>query len=135
MSSYLGKPASHINIIVAHLGSGASVCAIRDGKSLDTSMGLTPLDGLPGGTRSGSVDPALIFHHTKDAANDADFKGTNLSKGEMVLNQYVVGHPFFLLRNSVFLSFFFFPGRLMVLSRLISGKAGSKHSAERPILG
>jgi len=42
---------------------------------------------LPGGTRSGSVDPALIFHHTKDAADNADFKGTNLSKGEMVLNK------------------------------------------------
>ena len=51
-----------------HLGSGASVCAIKDGKSVDTSMGLTPLDGLPGATRSGHVDPSLIFHYTSTAS-------------------------------------------------------------------
>lgn len=45
------------NMIALHLGSGASACAIRDGKSLDTSMGLTPLAGLPGGSRSGDIDP------------------------------------------------------------------------------
>ena len=50
-----------------HLGSGASVCAIKNGKSLDTSMGLTPLTGLPGATRSGGVDPSLIFHYTNKA--------------------------------------------------------------------
>ena len=50
-----------------HLGAGASVCAIRNGVSLDTSMGLTPLDGLPGATRSGAVDPSLIFHYTNKA--------------------------------------------------------------------
>ena len=50
-----------------HLGAGASVCAIRNGVSLDTSMGLTPLDGLPGATRSGTVDPSLIFHYTNKA--------------------------------------------------------------------
>ncbi|MCZ2720466.1 acetate kinase [Marinomonas sp. 15G1-11] len=47
-------------VLVAHLGNGASVCAINSGKSSDTSMGLTPLDGLMMGTRSGSVDPSLI---------------------------------------------------------------------------
>lgn len=51
-----------------HLGSGASVCAIKNGKSIDTSMGLTPLDGLPGATRSGHVDPSLIFHYTNNAS-------------------------------------------------------------------
>lgn len=50
-----------------HLGSGASVCAIKNGKSLDTSMGLTPLTGLPGATRAGGVDPSLIFHYTNKA--------------------------------------------------------------------
>ena len=50
-----------------HLGAGASVCAVRNGVSLDTSMGLTPLDGLPGATRSGTVDPSLIFHYTNKA--------------------------------------------------------------------
>ena len=58
---------STLNLIVLHLGSGASVCAIKQGKSLDTSMGLTPLTGLPGATRSGQVDPSLIFHYTNKA--------------------------------------------------------------------
>lgn len=48
------------NIISCHLGNGASICAIKDGKSVDTSMGFTPLDGLPMGTRSGHVDPGII---------------------------------------------------------------------------
>lgn len=49
-----------VNLIVCHLGSGASICAIHNGKSLDTSMGFTPLDGLTMGTRSGSIDPEII---------------------------------------------------------------------------
>lgn len=64
---YLKKDPSSTTLIVLHLGSGASVCAIQNGRSLDTSMGLTPLDGLPGSSRSGSVDPSLIFHYTNDA--------------------------------------------------------------------
>jgi acetate kinase len=58
----LGKPADQLNIINCHLGNGASVCAIKDGKSVDTSMGLTPLEGLVMGTRCGDIDPAIIFH-------------------------------------------------------------------------
>jgi hypothetical protein len=54
------------NLIVLHLGSGASICAIKHGQSLDTTMGLTPLSGLPGASRSGSIDPSLIFHYTSD---------------------------------------------------------------------
>jgi len=67
VSEYLERPTSSLNLIVLHLGSGASVCAISEGKSFDTSMGLTPLSGLPGATRSGSVDPSLIFHYTNKA--------------------------------------------------------------------
>lgn len=58
----LGKPCSEINVISCHLGNGGSVCAIKGGKSVDTSMGLTPLEGLVMGTRSGDIDPAIIFH-------------------------------------------------------------------------
>lgn len=58
----LGKPANELNIINCHLGSGASVCAIKNGQSVDTSMGLTPLEGLVMGTRCGDIDPAIIFH-------------------------------------------------------------------------
>ena len=57
VAEYLKKDPEDTTIIALHLGSGASACAIKNGKSLDTSMGLTPLEGLPGATRSGSVDP------------------------------------------------------------------------------
>ena len=57
VAQYLNKPESETSLIALHLGSGASACAIKNGKSLDTSMGVTPLAGLPGATRSGDVDP------------------------------------------------------------------------------
>jgi len=56
-AAFLGRDESDTNLIALHLGSGASACAIEAGRSRDTSMGLTPLAGLPGATRSGSVDP------------------------------------------------------------------------------
>ena len=56
----LGKKPEDLNIISCHLGNGASICAIKNGKSVDTSMGLTPLEGLVMGTRSGDIDPAII---------------------------------------------------------------------------
>jgi acetate kinase len=61
-ASVLGRPLSELNLIVLHLGNGASAAAIRGGRSVDTSMGLTPLEGLVMGTRSGDVDPALHAH-------------------------------------------------------------------------
>lgn len=59
-SIMLGKPLSELKIISCHLGNGASICAIKYGKSIDTSMGFTPLDGLAMGTRSGTIDPSII---------------------------------------------------------------------------
>ncbi|WP_286258062.1 acetate kinase [Pseudoalteromonas apostichopi] len=61
----LGKERQQTNVISAHLGNGCSVCAIKDGKSVDTSMGLTPLEGLVMGTRSGSIDPGLFTFLTQ----------------------------------------------------------------------
>nr|WP_120491708.1 acetate kinase [Corynebacterium lactis] len=58
----LGRPASEINQITLHLGNGASCAAIRGGQAVDTSMGLTPLAGLMMGTRTGDIDPGIIFH-------------------------------------------------------------------------
>jgi len=49
-------------IVTVHLGGGSSLCAVRDGKSIDTTMGFTPLDGIPMATRSGSVDPGILIH-------------------------------------------------------------------------
>lgn len=60
VADILGKPYDSLKTIVCHLGNGASVCAVKNGKSVDTSMGLTPLEGLIMGTRSGSIDPAVI---------------------------------------------------------------------------
>lgn len=58
----LGKKASETNAIICHIGNGASICAVKDGISVDTSMGLTPLEGLVMGTRSGDFDPAIVFY-------------------------------------------------------------------------
>ncbi len=57
----LETPVDSLNVITCHLGNGGSVTAIRNGKSVDTSMGLTPLEGLVMGTRCGDIDPAIIF--------------------------------------------------------------------------
>lgn len=56
----LGKDVNDINLIICHLGNGASITAVKNGKSIDTSMGLTPLEGLPMGTRCGNIDPAIV---------------------------------------------------------------------------
>ena len=56
----LGKPYDEVKIVTCHLGNGASICAVDKGVSVDTSMGLTPLEGLAMGTRSGDIDPALV---------------------------------------------------------------------------
>ncbi|MGV1004740.1 MAG: acetate kinase [Candidatus Nanopelagicales bacterium] len=58
----LGKPVEQVDLVTLHLGNGASACAVRGGKSVDTSMGMTPLEGLVMGTRSGDLDPAVVFH-------------------------------------------------------------------------
>ena len=58
----VGKPLSELKIITAHLGNGASITAINNGVSIDTSMGFTPLEGLIMGTRTGDMDPAIILH-------------------------------------------------------------------------
>jgi acetate kinase len=58
----LGKPVGEVDLVTLHLGNGASACAVRAGRSVETSMGLTPLEGLVMGTRSGDLDPAIAFH-------------------------------------------------------------------------
>jgi acetate kinase len=58
----LDRPLADLNVITLHLGNGASACAVAGGRSVATSMGLTPLEGLVMGTRSGDLDPAVVFH-------------------------------------------------------------------------
>ena len=72
-SVLLGKDPFQTNLIIAHIGNGASIDAVKDGCSFDTSMGLTPLEGLVMGTRSGDMDPSIIFHVArKSGMNPAD---------------------------------------------------------------
>lgn len=78
MKKKLGK--ENINLIICHVGSGASITAIKDGKSYDTTMGLTPLDGLMMGTRSGSVDPSIIKYMVEEAGMTYDEVDTALNK-------------------------------------------------------
>ena len=66
----LGKPYESLKTIVCHLGNGASVCAIKNGKSVDTSMGLSPLEGLVMGTRSGDIDPSAVEYIAKKEGLD-----------------------------------------------------------------
>ncbi|MGW7005767.1 acetate kinase [Streptomyces sp. NPDC054933] len=68
----LGKQPSEVNVVVLHLGNGASASAVRRGVCVDTSMGLTPLEGLVMGTRSGDIDPAVIFHLSRVGAMEID---------------------------------------------------------------
>lgn len=61
-AAIMGRGKYDINAITCHLGNGCSVTAVKDGRSIDTSMGLTPLEGVPMGTRSGDLDPAILFY-------------------------------------------------------------------------
>ncbi|KAI0360164.1 acetate and butyrate kinase [Trametes cingulata] len=91
VSSFLKKDPSQTNLIVMHLGSGASMCVIQRGKSLDTTMGLTPVSGLPGATRSGAIDPSLIFHYTNRAGRITHDRSAavdvHVTQAEEILNK------------------------------------------------
>ncbi len=71
-AEFLGIPLEDFNAITLHIGNGVSVTAIRDGKSVDTSMGMTPLEGLVMGTRSGDLDPGILFHLHRQAGMSVD---------------------------------------------------------------
>ncbi len=74
----LGK--EDVNLISCHIGSGSSICCVKDGKSYDTTMGLTPLDGLMMGTRTGSIDPSIIEYVCKESGMSVEEVTTILNK-------------------------------------------------------
>ncbi|EST29017.1 acetate kinase [Streptomycetaceae bacterium MP113-05] len=76
----LGRDPSEVNVIVLHLGNGASASAVRGGVCVETSMGLTPLEGLVMGTRSGDTDPAVVFHLSRVAGMSVDEIDTLLNR-------------------------------------------------------
>jgi len=77
---HLDRPLEALNLITLHLGNGASAAAIEKGRSIDTSMGMTPLEGLIMGTRSGDIDPAIIFYLAGQAGCAADEVESILNK-------------------------------------------------------
>ncbi|ROS61724.1 acetate kinase [Frigoribacterium sp. PhB160] len=84
-AEFLGRPLAELKTIVLHLGNGASAAAIDGGRSIDTSMGMTPLEGLVMGTRSGDIDPAAVFHLHREAGLGFDELETLLNKGSGLL--------------------------------------------------
>ena len=76
----LGKDPSAVNLITLHLGNGASVCAIKEGQSVDTSMGFTPLEGLIMGSRSGDLDPAILLYLSREYGYTAETLDHMLNK-------------------------------------------------------
>lgn len=79
-AEFMGKQLENINLITLHLGNGASATAIKNGRSVDTSMGLTPLEGLIMGTRCGDLDPAILFYLARETDMDIDDLDTLLNK-------------------------------------------------------
>ncbi len=80
IAEILGKPVEDLKIINCHLGQGASLCAIQNGKSVDTSMGLTPLGGIAMGSRSGDLDPSVVTYIMKKENLSPDEMETILNK-------------------------------------------------------
>jgi acetate kinase len=71
-AEHLARPASELNLVTLHLGNGASAAAVAGGRCIDTSMGLTPLEGLVMGTRSGDLDPAVVLYLHREAGLPVD---------------------------------------------------------------
>ncbi|MFC6354633.1 acetate/propionate family kinase [Luethyella okanaganae] len=84
-AEFLGRPVEELNQIVLHLGNGASACAVAGGRSVETSMGMTPLEGLVMGTRSGDIDPAVLFHLHRKAGLGVDELDELLNRGSGLL--------------------------------------------------
>lgn len=88
VAEVIGKPIEDLKILVCHLGQGASLCAVDGGKSVETTMGLTPLAGVPMGTRSGDIDPSLVtFLMEKENLTPAEMeKVLNKKSGKLGLS-------------------------------------------------
>jgi acetate kinase len=71
-AALMEKPLEELRLVIAHLGNGCSLCAVRGGRSIDTTMGFTPLDGLMMGSRSGSIDPSILTYLMRTQGYDAE---------------------------------------------------------------
>lgn len=84
-AKFLKKDLNDLKIITCHLGNGASLCAVKDGKSIDTTMGFTPLDGVVMGTRSGSIDPSIPLYLQSELGYSTEEVDNILNKKSGVL--------------------------------------------------
>ncbi|TFD06189.1 MULTISPECIES: acetate/propionate family kinase [unclassified Cryobacterium] len=84
-ANFLQRPVEDLNQIVLHLGNGGSACAVEGGRSVETSMGMTPLEGLVMGTRSGDIDPGVLFHLHRRAGLDFPEIDKLLNRGSGLL--------------------------------------------------
>ena len=94
VAELIGKDIKELKIVTCHLGQGASICAIKDGKSVETSMGLTPLGGIPMGTRSGDLDPSVVTFLMKKESLDAEETENLLNKESGVYGVSMVSVDF-----------------------------------------
>ncbi|WP_394886243.1 acetate kinase [Clostridium butyricum] len=94
VSKWMNKDISDLKIITCHLGNGVSVTAVNGGKSIDTTMGFTPLDGIIMGSRSGSIDPAIVTFLQKEKGYSADEVNDILNKKSGVLGVSGIGTDF-----------------------------------------
>jgi acetate kinase len=90
-AAFVGRPLAELNQIVLHLGNGASATAVAGGRSVETSMGLTPLEGLVMGTRSGDIDPAVLIHLHRRTGMSFDDLDTLLNRSSGLLGMSGVG--------------------------------------------
>lgn len=98
---YQLEPKVPSRLIVAHLGNGASISAIKDGKCVDTSMGLTPTGGLISGTRTGDIDPGVLIYILRDIGGDADQLETIATKRSGLLGMSELTNDMRGLREAV----------------------------------
>ena len=94
VAEYLKEDVRNLRIITCHLGGGCSVCAVEYGRSIETSMGMTPLEGLVMATRSGDLDPAVLLHLMRSADMNADQLDALLNKQSGLAGLSGVGSDF-----------------------------------------
>lgn len=85
VAEVLGKDIKDLKIVTCHLGNGVSLTAVKNGKSIDTTMGFTPLAGMPMGTRSGDIDPAIVIYLIKELGYSVDEVNEILNKKSGIL--------------------------------------------------
>jgi len=100
-AKYLNRDIKKIKIITCHIGNGASITAIKDGKSIDTSMGFTPLEGLVMGTRCGDIDPAIPTFIMKEMNLGADMVNSILNRKSGILGLSNISNDMRLIENEV----------------------------------